>query len=987
MRNISAASLAKLATKVGTEPVTLIEIQWTDFAASHWYAGKDIPGIAEGRLLATSAIDDVVNYSNAGTSQSVTVTLNDTDNKLLTIFGNVDIHKRPVKIWQWFEGIPFSDKFLLFAGIMASPIQWKEGERIFTFTILSRLEDFEVGFAPEEGFFPFVPDAIIGKAWPLVFGNVMRMPCIPLDNFPSGGSKAGGASDSMTKDSTGIHDPSLDKKILDNQLTSAAAAQLAQLFFIGYLEASFTARKLGELGDLDPIRVGNGTFSGLAKQYLDQGNKYLLQSQQISTKNNKLQQTLDAQKAQEKNSIGVTNGSNFPQGRNIDLNVAGSKHSGFFVGDTYFITDRVHPDSEITQGMEIPEVDQRIGDPVITRSKFFFMNAGTPLLFSQDTSKVDQEHPDHPVRYVVASGIAVTVQALYAYRTVDGLKSIYGVPPQYYQVIQTHFGTLPVTMIYMLQPLSTILGSNGKTLGYENEIWATVLSPVGPNTVDILKWLISTYSKLTYDPTTFASVHASVAKFPMNFAVMDQPNLIKLVQDIAYQARCIVWMKDNVFFIKYLPRADAPVATITEAEVLLNSLEVSCTATEDLITKYTATWTPDHLYGSRLWKTILRYNILFYGLHEQTVNYFCFNQLALVQRAATFWMIRTSNTYKTLIIKVPFTHLNIETLDTILLTFSHPFIAKTSIPAVVTKATIDTTSYEITLELWLPVRIGEMIQYNFAYPADLAVENVFPTTEDQLEGRAGATNELNKNVKMPTDKKVAAPMSGDQANGGQLHVSFLPLTWGDGAIGDSGFNTPDIVTRIDSTQLNAVGQTPPGTSQYQYDEQKIEQKTPTPPTGVTLPGFIDTVNDDNTYDVNLFFKGVNGPPTLVKGLKQLDNSSVLKAGGAIMVSRIVWQDDQGKTQVEYDMQSGAAGNSTFAGIVSESNGDGTYIVDVYERGAFNPPKTYFSVRQVVGDNTNPLSAGTGVMVTRVSFVNDDNTPGIEQTMQAPVWSP
>jgi hypothetical protein len=984
MRSISAASLAKLATKLGTEPITLVEIQWTDSAPSSWYAGKNIPGIAEGRILQISAIDDTIDFSNRNTSQSVTVALSDTDGQLLSILGNVDIHRRPIKVWQWFDGIPFSDKFLLFTGAISSPIQWKEGERSLSFTILSRLDDFEVGFAPEEGTFTFVPDALIGKPWPIFFGNVFRCQTIPIDQFPTGGEKRGGISDSMTKDATGIHDPSLDKKIKDNELTATAAAQLANLFFVGYLEASFTARKAGELDDLAPIRDGHGTFSNLAKQFLDQGNKYLLQSQQISRKNEKLQQVLTKQKAQEKNAIGVTNGENFPQGQNLNLNAGGGQWQGYFLGDTFNITGATHPQDAITANMDLVAVADRVegSSPNIPRSNFLFLQAGTPMYLALDPDSIDQNNPLHPIRYVVASGIPVTVQNVYAYRTVDGLRSLYVVPPQYYQVQQTDYGSLPVTIVYMFQPLSSILGSDGKTLGYENETWVDVVSPIGPNMVEIIKWLIENYSRFTWDAESFANVEAQAAAFPMNFGVFDKPTLIKLVQDIAYQGRTIIYLKDNVFFLKYLPITESPVATITESDVIVNSLEVGTTETEDLITKYVATYLPDHLIR-KPWEVILRYNILYYGLHEQKVDYFCYNQSSLVQWSAVFWMIRLSNTYKTLSIKVPFTFLNVESLDTVLLNFTHPFIANTPIVAVVKKATIDKQNYEVTLEFQLPVRLGEMNQYLFYWPAGLSEENVYPTEDDVRRERVGSTSTLNKQAKEPTESK---PMSADPGNGGSgLHVSFRPLTWGDGGPDDN-FVTPDLITRIDSTTINAV-KPPEGVSQYQYDQQTVAQATLTPPTGVTLAGFIDTVNDDGTYDVNVFFRGLTKDPTLIKAIKQVDNAVPLKEGQGIMVSRIVWTDDKGKTQVEYSMQGGSGGNSTFAGIVSESNGDGTYIVDIYQKGAFNPPTTIFNVRQVVGDNDNPLAAGTGVMATRVTFTNDDGSSGVEWTMQAPVWSP
>ena len=42
MRSISAASLAKLATNLGTEPIIIIEVQWVVDGQRFKYADRDI---------------------------------------------------------------------------------------------------------------------------------------------------------------------------------------------------------------------------------------------------------------------------------------------------------------------------------------------------------------------------------------------------------------------------------------------------------------------------------------------------------------------------------------------------------------------------------------------------------------------------------------------------------------------------------------------------------------------------------------------------------------------------------------------------------------------------------------------------------------------------------------------------------------------------------------------------------------------------------
>jgi len=152
MRNISPTALAKLAEHHGNEPITIIEVDWVaDRTAS--YADRTV-GDIPGRIIEVSDLDNVVAVSDNSSSQSIDVTLDDTDGTIKTIFNGADIHKRDARVYQYFHGLDPSDKFLLFSGKVSSPIIWSERDRTVKFTIVSQLEDKEVGFSAEEGQFP-----------------------------------------------------------------------------------------------------------------------------------------------------------------------------------------------------------------------------------------------------------------------------------------------------------------------------------------------------------------------------------------------------------------------------------------------------------------------------------------------------------------------------------------------------------------------------------------------------------------------------------------------------------------------------------------------------------------------------------------------------------------------------------------------------------------------------------------------------------------
>ncbi len=124
MRNISEAGLAKLASRYGNEPITIIEVDWVD-GSTAVYADRTI-GDIPGRIVEVGELDDAVNLSGSSGSQSLAVTLDDTDGSIKAILDSQDVHKRPVRVYQYFSGLALSDRFLLFSGVLMTPLSWSE---------------------------------------------------------------------------------------------------------------------------------------------------------------------------------------------------------------------------------------------------------------------------------------------------------------------------------------------------------------------------------------------------------------------------------------------------------------------------------------------------------------------------------------------------------------------------------------------------------------------------------------------------------------------------------------------------------------------------------------------------------------------------------------------------------------------------------------------------------------------------------------------
>ena len=184
MRTVSAASLAKLNQKLGTEPANIIEIDWGS-GTSISYADQDI-GDIPGKILDLEELDSTVDVFNSNSSQEVRLRLDDTDGSIKAIFDTQEIHEVSIRIYQWFDGLDVDEKFLVFAGKISSPISWKEADRSFTFSAISEIEDKEFGFSAEEGQFPFLPSELVGKPWPSIFGKELDVPALQVNKAVTG---------------------------------------------------------------------------------------------------------------------------------------------------------------------------------------------------------------------------------------------------------------------------------------------------------------------------------------------------------------------------------------------------------------------------------------------------------------------------------------------------------------------------------------------------------------------------------------------------------------------------------------------------------------------------------------------------------------------------------------------------------------------------------------------------------------------------------
>ncbi|MFA5344650.1 MAG: hypothetical protein WC315_00005, partial [Candidatus Omnitrophota bacterium] len=368
---------------------------------------------------------------------------------------------------------------------------------------------------------------------------------------------------------------------------------------------------------------------------------------------------------------------------------------------------------------------------------FCWLPAGSEVFLESDPDNpvhILAEATETEVLYIV-SLIPGTVNSVAAYKKqqTTGRDLLMTVPSNLYVVYETDYIGYTVTEIGFAVPLSRVDDS------WSDDIYVSFTSDVGPNPVDIIDWLLTKYTNLTFDATSKAHVKTRLTNYPNNFWVKEKLNVFQLIQDIAYQSRCALYIRDDVVFIVYLAEEPTSLRTLTESDIIANSFNIKLSDSSDLVTKYVATWketeagvvatdTTDN-------KLVLKYNVNKYGIMEDSTDYYTQNTFSTILKSATFWLIRLSNTWKQVEFDAPLTMLDLDLFDCITLEVGQ--LSSTPVKSIITSIQYDNDNNTIHFECLTPIRSGETEQYKFFWPADIDPASLFPPTQEEINAGAG----------------------------------------------------------------------------------------------------------------------------------------------------------------------------------------------------------------------------------------------------------
>ncbi|RKZ94324.1 MAG: hypothetical protein DRQ40_06105 [Gammaproteobacteria bacterium] len=765
-RIFSTSIQGELDKQFAGEPMVIIEVNWSgdSFVAysDRKLNGEDYP---YPDLINIGVFDTTKNISGGSSSQEVSITLNDIDGAIRSIVDTQDIHLRPVRVYLTFQGLSISEKALMFEGLINSTIEWDESGRTLSFSVLSKLEDAEAGFTMEDGDFPQVEPSDANVPWPLVFGQVCNMKAERVTSLRKG----------YLAQSVGVMDPTIDERLCQanhlictvktSTVTPPRSDEDEELYQIKVNDyANSEAMQLLAKccnGDLTRYDASLAKF----KKALDlSGNVRSLElDQQCLTRRFteicKILQERSQQSKYVRNPFTVRGGEDFPQNERIIIRIGEVKFDGIMTGESFLVSGINHPDSETIDnppckpikegslgfrygpGPELPTTieecengggtfRQNVVDGGGASWKYYNEFEAGHFIWLPAGKDVFLEAESELIHLV--SLLPGVVDQVAAYRTYGDTTLLTEVDPERYTVVTSDFDGYDV-----VQVVTTDLLSNIKDENWSDTIYVSFTSSVGPNPVDTISWLVEKYTDYTVDIDSFLSVKADLVNYPSNFFVKARPSVLSLIKDIAYQARCGIFIRDNVIHIVYLSKEPASLLTLTEDDILHKSFSFHHTTTEELMTRHEVKWSNGEAGVTQEDKTefdfVIKHNIPKYGTFDTHKNYYTQNTYSTVEKSATFWMIRESNTWRKVKFSTPVRFLNLDVFDCVTLDIEQFPTTKVIIES--TKYSVDNNIIEFIA--WTPVLSGTSAPYYWAWPSQQAADSIFPLDGSQNESGDG----------------------------------------------------------------------------------------------------------------------------------------------------------------------------------------------------------------------------------------------------------
>jgi len=689
MRSITSSTQIKLDTALGTEPQLILQINWAGGTEYYGYKTFTLGAWSvQGGILDASSIVSQLKQEVTGEVSSIGITLDDSEGLIKSKVNTEVIEGRSVTLYHHYEGLSTGDLTTILKGRIAGDISWSEGLRQLSFDLESLTADGIVGYAPKAGDITNLWEEAIDVPWPMAFGTVLKSPAVRVRNRQLGtltyGINANFTQFQVEKGETFIQSTPIQVQVGAIRFNGSFTDDIFTItegnipYYTNVVIANrpmndanyndssviwLTAGTTVRLPGLYCI-VNHATYGWMVNLcYKQEGNKcYFIQPWRPQST------TLEV-----KLSFGSTISEVCPV-------VRGSW------AVNYVVEHIAKWDNSTWYGIDY---EQLVGITVVLRGSWV-IPVSTEVKYMADFNNL----------YIANLLPSTEVLEVYGHRTYRGQRIFAPIPSSYYTVnLSNSLAGYNVTSIEFTTALEDYVGE-----AWEADVYVSLRSTVGPNVARVIEYLINNWSTLTADSNSFNTVASKTSRYPVGFTLFDLREVLDLIEETAWQARCALYIVNGEVFIKYLSETPTAVATLNESSILLKSMKLSFTSTEDIYTKLIAKWqrdyeaepTPQYLYSN---------NVSTYGLRELEKDFYIYNIESLVILSAAFWGYRYSNSWRIVAFTAFLEELALEAFDPIAMGVS--IFSANTIRGVIDLVNHNPIDNEIALQAQMASRAGD----------------------------------------------------------------------------------------------------------------------------------------------------------------------------------------------------------------------------------------------------------------------------------------
>ncbi len=678
------------------------------------------------------------------------------------------------------------------------------------------------------------------------YGQVIKYPAIKINYAPT----------CITTVPISWIDLSLDNELARLENILGLYLGISLLYFLGALQAYFSEDR--DLGD-QLTDLGNQAI-GIYQQVLyDRTGKRSIRFEQQNVGKNP--QTVI---------------SNVPKALTGLFSVGGQVANGKLVpiGDKHTVGGSGVATLSLARPLPVVGDSLLINYSPAARQEYVYIPAGSSVRFLGDYPLVS-----------VINCLGGKILGVYAYRQTEGAHALVAVAKNLWKSItikavpdgvvttQPSFNALG---IMLKMPLSSLFLQQ-----WDDQLYVSYKSKIGPSVKDIFRFLIATYTVYTYDHVSFSAL----PDFQVNFATTDQKDVMVQIKEICFQCNFAVWLSEGRFHFKYLPFQTANVVDIGLDDIIKDTLEIGISPTENIVTKIHAAWHVNYQYDTRNYLQF-RYNDFRYGVHPLDVDYYCFQDPESIMQSMMFWLYRKGNTWKRLKFSLPLQFIRLELFDNVHLlgevvekyALGGPTQITNGIPASIVGITLDPTNWTVELELELPIYVGSLINSPAYWLGNysgqfFAIDEFYNLTEKPKQTLA---YQQGLQISIGIAAQRLQFQINDLANQRQSSIPQIGTNEPDSVSGTPGnsqfsiFSSPGLVQQgyagtniIVPPQGNQPGiqyQAKPGFD-YGYPDYPGLQTTAEAQPGGGIPGTIDKKIGDMTYACTIYPKGTKNPGT------------------------------------------------------------------------------------------------------------------------------